>query len=237
MRAAHRGDRHARGQAARQLREGQAEETFVAQRDLRRFHDLRGRLLDLHLERDVQDVQKQDRPGDAEGIRDAVGHGGIVVFHRCDRDLKARRAGAAAREHAERVGQLDAERNEAHRHETRDDHADARGHVRLHALAAREPAKELRPVLNADAIQKQQEPERAQERGRRGLGRERADGEPDEQHRARTERHALDIDLADEIPQRDRQKEREKRLILEKRPDCLHAASCGRTSCPAVQEH
>ena len=101
-------------------------------------------------------------------------------------------------------------------------HADERDEIGLAPVGAGEAEEELLAVLHADGVEEEREPERAHHRRRRRLGREPADGERDEQHRADAEREALDVDLADEIADRDGQEQRHQRLLLEQRAQEFH---------------
>ena len=108
-------------------------------------------------------------------------------------------------------------------HDARQQHADQRDEVGLAPGGARQAEEELLAVLDADGIEEEREAERADHRRRRRLRREPAHGERDEQHRAHAEREALDVDLADEIADRDREEQRHQRLLLEQRLDEFHA--------------
>jgi len=84
---------------------------------------------------------------------------------------------------------------------------------------------ELRAVLNADAIEKQEQPDRAHHARGRRPGRDGADGQACEQHGADTEGESLDGELPQQVPAADREKQRQKRLRLEKIANGVHAGS------------
>ena len=176
--------------------------------------------LDLGLEEHEGDVEQQDRARHAERVGDRVAHRGIVVAERRDRRLQRRRAGARTREQSERVPEVQAQRlHEQQAHDARQQHADQRDEVGLAPVGARQAEEELLAVLDADGVEEEREAERPDHRRRRRLRREPAHGERDEQHRPDAEGEALDVDLAHEIADRDREKQRHQRLLLEQRPD------------------
>ena len=196
----------------------------IAQGDLEQLHAGARAGLDLRLEDHVADVEEQDRPGDAERVGNRVADRWIVVAERGDGRLQGRRAGARSGEQAEPVTQVETHRlHDEEAHHARQEDPDQRHDVGPLAGGARQAEEELLAVLDAHGIEEQREADRADHRRRRRLGREPAHGERHEQHRADAEREALDVDLADEVADRDGEEQRHERLLLQKHPDVVHA--------------
>ncbi len=215
MRRAPRDDLDIGGQRAHHRAERLAEQVGIAHRDLDRGEAVAGRRVDLGLEDHEREIEQQDRTGHAERVGHRIADSGVVVAERRDGRLQGRRAGSRSREETERVAELDVHRLlDREAHDARHEHADQRNQVRPAAVGAREAEEELLAVLNADGIEKEREAERADHRRRRRLGREPAHCERDEQHRPDAERESLDVDLAHEITDRNREKHCHQRLLL-----------------------
>ena len=216
-------DLRLRRQAAHDLAHGLAEEARVAQRDLQHLHPGAARRLDLRLQDHEGEVEEQDRAGDAERVGHRVADGRVVVAERGDRRLQRRRAGAGAGEQAQRIADVEPRRlGDEQADDARREHADQRDQVGPAPRRARQADEELLAVLHADGVEEEGEAEGADHPGRGGLRREPADGEGDEQHRADAEREALDVDLADEVADGDRQEQRHQWLLFEKCPEVVH---------------
>ena len=182
----------------------------------------RGRI-DLRLEHHEAEIEKQDRAGDAERVGDRIAHRRVVIAERRDGRLQRRRAGPRAREQAERIAEIQPHHLRDHQaRDARQQHADQRDQIGPSAGRAGQAEEELLSVLHAHGIEEEREAERSDHRRRHRLRREPAHAERDEQHRADAERKALDVDLADQIADRDRQEERHQRLLLQHCPDEFH---------------
>ena len=220
---AHRHDLRFGRQFAHHLAERAAEVVRVANRDLEHLHAARPGRVDLGLDDHEREIQEQDRPGHAEGVGHRIAHRRVVVAQRRDGGLQRRRAGARTREQPEGVAQV-------HSHHLRDQqarrarhhHADQRDDVGPLAGPAGQADDELLAVLDPDRIEEERQAECPHHRRRHGLGCKPANGERDEQHGAHAEREALDIDLADEIADGDREEQRHQRLLLQQRLDPVH---------------
>ena len=207
-----------------------AEMIGIAQRDFEQLEARRHGRVDLRLENHESDIEEQNRTGDAERIRYRIADRRIVVAERGDGRLQRRRAGARTREQSEPVAQRQVHplhEREAHRAGQQD--ADQGNDVRPAARRARQSEEELLAVLHAHGVEEEREAERADHGCRHRLGGEPAHREGDEQHGAHAERKALDVDLADEIADGDREKQRHQRLLLQQCPDEFHVVypGCG----------
>ena len=179
--------------------------------------------IDLRLEEQEREVEKQDRPGHAERVGNRVTHCRVVVAERRDGRLQRRRARPRTCEQAEGVAEIQAHRScDEQAHDPRRQHADQRDQVGPAAGSARQAEDELLAVLDPHGIEEERETERPDHRRRHRLGCKPAYGECDEQHGTHAEREALDADLADEIADRDREEQRHQGLLLEQRPDEVH---------------
>ena len=225
-RPSQRRDLHAGRQRRHDVAERLARQLGIAQRDFEQV-EARGRgRLDLRLEHHEGDVEQQDRPRHAERIGDRVADRGIVVAERRDGGLERRRARPRSREQAQRIAEVQVHRlHEQDAHGARQQHADQGHDVRLLPGGGRQSDEKLLAVLHAHAIEEERETERPHHRRRHRLRREPAHGERDEQHRAHTEGEPLDVDLAHEIADGDREKQRHQRLLLEQRLDEFHGPS------------
>ena len=177
------------------------------------------------------DVHAEDRSGDAKRVREAVADRGVLVSKRVENGLQRRGTRRGAREHPERFRQargaraLDRQRDRRRGGQT----AECRG-VGPQSRGAREPAIPFAAVLNAHAVEEEQQAEGAQHCGRRCLRRKGAACQADEQHRARAEREPLEVDFADQVTGRNDQEQRGHRRRLEKGSEPVHAA-------PPVRRH
>jgi hypothetical protein len=107
-------------------------------------------------------------------------------------------------------------------HAPRQQYPDQGNEIRLLPVGSRQSEEELLAVLHADAVEEERETERPNHRRRHRLGREPADEERDEQDRTDTEGEPLDVDLARDIPDGDREKQRHQGLLLEQRREEFH---------------
>src|SRR4030095_85190 len=103
-------------------------------------------------------------------------------------------------------------------HRSRAEDTDQRDEVCLPSFGAREATKELLAALDTNCIQEKSESECSHHCRRDRLRRKPSDGESDKQDCPYTKRETLDVDLTDQITNRDRQEQRHQRLLLEKRP-------------------
>jgi hypothetical protein len=146
-------------------------------------------------------------------------------MERVENRLERRGARAGSREHPERLrkvcrpGLIDQERDD-----TRGGQAADRGEVALQSRGAGQAAVPFVAVLNAHAVEKEQQAQRAQQPGRRRLRSKRPAGEADEEHSARAEREPFQIEFPDQVSDCDREKQGCQRRGLEDCPEQVHAA-------------
>ena len=133
-------------------------------------------------------------------------------------------AGGGAGEHPER---LHKSRRIGPEEQKRDDaggrQAAQPGKIGLQPLGAGEPAVPFIAVLDTHAVEKEQQTQGAEQPRRGRLRRERATGEPDEEHRARAQREPFEIRFPNQIANGDGQKQGHQRRSLEDRPQPFHA--------------
>ncbi len=216
---AHGDDLHVRRQPAHELADGPPDGIRMPHGDLAQLEARARRCLDLRFEHHEGDVQEQDRPRHAERIGDRVAYRRVVVAEGGDRRLQGRGAGARAGEQAQGVAEVETHQlHEEEAHDAGRHHARQRHQVRATPGGAHEAYEELLAVLHAHGIEEQRQAQGAHHRRRDCLGREPAHRQRDEQHRPHAEREALDVDLAHEIADGDRQEQRHQRLLLEQRP-------------------
>ena len=162
-----------------------------------------------------QEIDAQDRADDAERIRDRIADRRLAVPHGIERRLQRGRARHRTGINAQRVTNLDAEyMAKPERDKQAGDAGDERQQIILAADAAHSFEK-FASIKNPDAVEKHDQPGETDRAGDLRLRRERADGQPDEQHGADTERKAADLDLADQIADADGKKDRENGLAAE----------------------
>ena len=172
-----------------------------------------------HQPREREDAQNGD--DDADRIGHRVSDRGRAVADGIDGGLQRRRTGHRSGEQPERVRGRHVERgSRKQRPGQRAQHP--RGAQRVpHQAGATQARKELPPVLDADAVEKHHEADRAHERRRRRHGRDRPERQACKQHPADVERKARDRDPADGVADANRRKQRQHRRVLEERADAV----------------
>ena len=97
-----------------------------------------------------------------------------------------------------------------------------RHQVRPQPGGARQPEEELLAVLDAHGIEEERKAQRSDHRRRRRLRCKPAHGQCHEENRAHAKGKSPDADLSHDIADRDREKQRHQRLLLEHCPNEFH---------------
>ncbi len=219
---------HALGYLRREGSDRHAGELMEGRRNLGRGQPLRLRHVDLRPYQRLEHEETEDRAEHPERIGAGIPDRGILIADRRDRGLEGRGARQRARENSQR--EVHPESHVARAcdcGERTGDDGDEREDVGFDAGGARKAAEEIHAILNADAVHEEDEPENADESGRRRLGRDDADQKADEQYGADTEREAGNPDVADRIAQPDRQEYGDERLRVQQTTKPFHV-------CPPV---
>src|SRR5262249_56737129 len=100
-----------------------------------------------------------------------------------------------------------------------------RNEICFQAVDAREADENLLSILDTDGIEEEREAERSEHRNGRGLRRKPTHAQSDKEDRAPSQGKPPNVDLAHDVANCDREKERHKRLLFEPGADEFHALS------------
>ena len=162
------------------------------------------------------EIEAQDRADHAERIGDRIADRRLAVFRRLQRRLKRCGAGHRSGENAERMPDLDSVRlTQCQRHNQPGNDANSCNEVGLQAGGAGHAFEKLASVENADPVKEHDQTGEADRPDYAGLRRERTDRQSDEQDSPDPERKSPKVDLADQVPDANREEHGKDRLAPE----------------------